>query len=522
MSLPTFPLSQTIRNIAHLSDHQVSQIENMRSFSGYTRTLISGLLSNDVLEARPVNDNDTLFFDELNAFLQAEGESPIELNEHMFVPKQLSELLVELFDGRVLNEQEHIFNTSDDAKDRGANPERQRHVANLFQAISDYYEAEQPDKAPQEKTLRLWKREMVADEQGQLQAELKEVDRIDFNEYAVLSMGGVTCQHTNPQYMNGMMKQAEEMLGGKEIYQQPINGKKIAMYCISYEPRNRMSFNAEIHAANADVNHYISEEATEFVRATLLPSLGLEQGHTLKSSAELRSCLRKLNLFSSSYGTTMVLQLRNAVSEALLEAGYDKAQVREALSEVYSLNIHPTCHIEETIPESGSFSSIYVVSQNDVTTRSRTDHLRLIPSGKTPPSLIPVNEQTVIMYRDTPTEAIELTSDAIHAAEEGGEPRGNGHLLGKSGFQKGHDTRLEILPSTQPDGTRFDFAGPIQQTLRRGVFATTLNVMDTLRLGKEKMLGWVEQAGASRNKGKRLERKGHVRMTNAEADALMR
>ncbi len=443
------------RNAFYTQTHKVyEEIGEQETFSRFVRELVLWLLDKKGSPQAEIVPADRSFFNALNEFLKSEGEGPILLEGYQTLPSDFMDALRFLMDGKELNKSENVFNTGADARNRGVSDERQRHLAKLYRAISDYRIAKDKSYNPQEPSIKLWRQEVEFDTKGCVTRTINEVNQLDFDDHTILLVPGMSSTHDKMPLIQNQLRDVEVLLGGESIYkvQRP---RKYTLYTLSYSYEDRMAYNADIHETNANPNKHIKPAMQAFVDEMLLPSLGICSEQPKKSLVNLKKALCNLNLYSLSYGTVMALQMRNAITKRLQVYGYSDEMIREALPLVSSLNICPTSRIDMPLPEAGSFSSIYAVSPGDLVAQSRAEYESLVPDGATLPLRQKVNDHTMLYWRETPVMGVDLTRLAHADADDTHE---QWFLPSSTTAQPRHDTRLmtrKVMGMAGANGVRY-------------------------------------------------------------------
>ncbi len=382
-----------------------------RFVDGFRGQILSHLTDTGVSRHARTSVDDR-FLKALDHFLEAEKSSG--LDPALFdqgVPDDFPIFIASLMNVRSMNQEENSYNTGADALDRISSPERNQHHADLLFAMDRYlidsgmpYQIRNGDvvlnEVKEEDTKpRLWKRVVEKAEDGKFVSRLEEADAIDFSKKPVLCFGNARTLNNDPREIAGMMKQVETTIGGPGIYEQKGKNEGIEIYCISYPLQNYVRTSADVCAGNAAPDTYISPDAQNTFDRFLKPSLETNLPE-LPDVGVLNSVLRKWNLFSYSFGTSIVKQLRNATVDCLHEKGYTTAQIKQALAEAYSMNVNPVVNLKDPHP-CGSFSSVYVVSQNDLISKSRGYYQQYI-GDQTAPAVIPVSDNELLVWTDGP------------------------------------------------------------------------------------------------------------------------
>ncbi|MBN67461.1 MAG: hypothetical protein CMM94_07860 [Rickettsiales bacterium] len=381
------------------------------SFAAWLAATTRSLLTQNATDAAAPSDDLQPVIDAINAYLRLDGEEEVTL-----VPCDTQEVvrgLSAFLDINRLNQTQNVFNCGADAERRVESAEHNVALANLVSALDD---ALRKQKHPimledgvmeahalpaDNDDVKVWKRTVEKMPDGTWQSSIEEVDHIDFEHTPIICAGGARCLHANPKTINGFMKQAELALGGLEIYQPGITEKPIELYAVSYPVAHRTRINAQTFAYNADPDTEISEQAQAFSDRFILPYLQGEAGERLPLK-ELKLHLRKFNFFAYSYGTCFVKEVCNALSQGLLNKGYSASQVREALAEVYAMNLNATCRLDDEKP-CGNFSSIYVVSKQDATAQSRANYAKYFKHKEAQlPAVYPVSENELLIWTNHP------------------------------------------------------------------------------------------------------------------------
>lgn len=348
---------------------------------------------------------------ETNAFLEDNAVDPIELPDVLAVNPAFGEALVKFFNE--INHYSNPLNERGFPSDANARDAANLAFSRLYQGVSDYLHnthvpirrkgIELEPETTAEPTIKLWRRHVTQQADGSYTSHVEEVDRIDTSLKSVICVGGTASIHGHLPSINGLMKVAETKLGGPEIHDEGV-----ALYCVSYPKAHRPSFFADTHHYNADPEHYYSDSAKAFANSLVMPAIDAlpEPNPEL-----LKEAFANINLFAYSYGTVFVQEVRNYLSQQLLERGYKAADIRDIFAEVYAMNIGPTCRLD-AVKETGNFSSVYVLSPHDLNVRSRThNHVflnALTTSGK---RMKPLSENELLIYSDAPLEASFIDYD---------------------------------------------------------------------------------------------------------------
>lgn len=382
-----------------------------------------------------------------NAFLKESAVEPIELPEGAAVRPTFGEALVEFF-----NEINHYTNPMNEQGFPCNEPEREQAnmaLSKLYYSVSEYLHATHvpitrkgvsfmPEVKP-EPFIKMWRRRVERQEDGSFQSHVEEVEGIDFSKKAVICVGGTASIHGHMPSINGLMKVAEGKLGGPEIHEEGVE-----LYCVSYPAAHRPSFFAETHHYNADPEYYYSETARQFADTLLMPAIDKVAHPNL---AQLKEVFSKVNLFAYSYGTVFVQEVRNYLSETLLEKGYDAREVKDVFAEAYAMNIGPTCRLD-VVKTTGNFSSVYVLSPGDLNVRSKThNHVFLNAMATSGKRMKPLSENELLIYSEAP----ETGSFIDYGVGNATPAKGSGFQASRDNPSR-HDLKFYTEPSANEEG----------------------------------------------------------------------
>lgn len=433
-------------------------------------------------EVRPLDQDDKAFLLSVNVFLKAEGLREVKWQEEACIASDFEAQIREKLHYKNLCSLDHAFMHPDEVRSRANNPVRQQNLAGLYAALHRYRLAKDTHFDPQEETLKLWRQDVSLNHDGSYSAHINEAQEIDFNDRIVLIAPGSSTLHDRQDGLASYFQQVELMLGGERIYDKD-NSNKTTLYSLTYPYLGRAAQDADIYQTNAAPYEHISPMAQHFVDETLLPSLGVSANSTL-STAQLKQALGKLRLYTISYGSVVIEQVRNAMGKTLLSYGYSKEQLAQAMPQVYVLNNNPVHRLQRNLPETGAFSSVNAVSANDIVSYGHADYGAFVGdeveqgkevSGKR------INAHTWLNWSVRPVAGINLDkleaghtgqiADAKHEAErkrpmyEWEVPRG--HLT-----QLGHHSELTgntIMSAGKHGQISYHSATPIQNSLRWAV-----------------------------------------------------
>jgi hypothetical protein len=392
----------------------------------------------------------------LNEFCVAEKQPSIDVDAIKVIPNNAIKQLRYYLDSSYIDMTPNAFNTSKDARERGLSSERQQNLANLYSALHRYIDEKRGGQASSALSMRLWRK----DTEGGAPSE---ENTIDFNnEKVILLLPGMTSMHSKLSQIQKYWRDIEVLLGPRD--------EKIQLYSLTYPSEGRMALHADTHQTNAAPNSHAKPQVREFVEQTLLPSLGVHEGDAPLSPVQLTSKLRKLNMYTISYGSCIALQIRNAMAEQLLGFGYDAATIKQAMKSVFCQNVNPACRIDQEPPETGNFTGIYVVSPHDITSRSRANYEDLVPEGEAPPTLVKnVRPNTHLLWRESPLAGLNLRTMTQAKPEDAHLPVSfptNKHPL------LGHDHEASTHDVAEPlahGAVRHHYAAPLANPLRRAV-----------------------------------------------------
>lgn len=365
------------------------------------------------------------FLERANAFFQENEVEPIKVPASVSVKPSFGHALVEFF-----NEINHYPNPMNDPAFMAEKSREQRanlSLGQLYYTVSEYLHALHvpidrkgvqviPDEKP-EQDIKLWRRVVEPKSDGSYASHIEEVSAIDPSKKAVICVGGTASIHGHVPSINGLMKIAEKKLGGPEIYNEGLE-----LYCVSYPAAHRPSFFADTHHYNANPEFYYSKPAQQFADRLIIPGIDSARHPDVE---HLKEVFSRLNIFAYSYGTVFVQEVRNYLSEQLLARGYEKDQVAEVFAEAYAMNIGPTCRLDVR-KETGNFSSVYVLSPNDLNVRSKThNHVLVNALATANRRMKPLSENELLIYSDAPLEGEFITpydeKKATHSASGGGQ-----------------------------------------------------------------------------------------------------
>ncbi|MCI5049040.1 MAG: hypothetical protein MRY32_01735 [Rickettsiales bacterium] len=372
-------------------------------FAEYAKELFLNALDEDADQRISPEREDLTFLKAFNIYLESEGVEAIAKDRLQNMPSDFALRMSIALDNRALSKSHNPFNSGDHVKPRVQSYTRNTRFGEMLEALYHYVDHVSPkDKPDDNESPHLWKR-VVHEVDGKYKSELVRVDHVDPNEHAVVCFSGILAMHHDKRALNGMMKQIEKLLGGPEIYQSKDGDKPYGVYLLSYPDDHRIRYNVDLVKTNADPIHHSCSYAKRFVDEMLIPSYGLDQEPM--NEATLKSCMRKMNFFTYSYGAAFVKEVRNLLSDYLHERGFDDAQIKRAFAECYCLNVHPTARIDTPHP-CGDFSSVYVVSSEDILAPARADYTVHVPDANKVPSLVPIDDNQLLIWTKNPVRGV--------------------------------------------------------------------------------------------------------------------
>ncbi len=438
-------------------------------FAAFLRRLMLLLLEDEQQKVpkQPQAEHDHVFLQSVDAFLTAEGEEQIAWPQDKPVPEALEKAMHEFLGAPALNAQRHVFNTGADARERGQNSTRQRHLSDLFTAASEYYVGRHPNHE-RNPHIRLWKKEVTVENGKVVESAIREVDRLDMSNHAIVRLPGINNIHSRADKRDYFLHSTELMMGGDAIYTAPEKEGRYSVYIVSYPYQNRMAFTADIHRYNADAS-YVAPNIQQFVDEVLLPSFEIDEGTPRKVAGQLKTDFRHLTLLSHSYGSVAALQMQQAMANRMQELGYDAQTLRQALPAIYHQSIFPVHCIREDVPKAGSFSHFYVASSNDLNALSRANYLDLAPQTHRGAGNQVINAHSMMRWMHAPIKGVDLTlrdkgDQQAYKTEQWGEMLQLPYRV----KQQGHAPELGAHDVQTSDGKRFS-NGIIRYAFKRGV-----------------------------------------------------
>ncbi|GEM_PF-4772324 len=361
---------------------------------------------------------DEAFLDRLNHFLRQEGERIIDWDNTTHLPDAFASSISRALDVGYLNQMESVFNEGGDRLARVMGHSHNQHLGEFYTALSEYMTARKepfqvgrdnffaPDTLDEAMWRpQLWRREMQPDAQGKLKSKLVKVDAIDWSKRPVMCMGGIGCVGMNPAELNGVMRQAEQLLGGDDIYRAD-SSKDVELYCISYPALYRAMMNAQVLLYNADPEHYRIPFMQDVYTQLFKPEIDKVFESAGDTIAQLRKVMRKWNFYTTSYGAVCVKSLARIVAEDLQKRGLQPDQIRPLLAEVFCLNTNPVARPDDHAL-CGNFSSVNLVSRNDRTVRSRAYY----PQQDMPVAgrrIVPLSDNELLIWDEYPRSALRI------------------------------------------------------------------------------------------------------------------
>lgn len=387
------------------------------TFAHYVSALAQAAMDS-AEEKRLLMPEDDRFFQALNRYLAAENAPLVDETAYAGLPVDFARQMHAGLDIGALNQTDNVFNEGADFAARVRSPQRTMALAALYESLAVYMQANNEavqvgrglsvagdsDEARHTK-VQLWRRDIRKTADGRTISELVPADQIDWSKKPVVCMGGIGSMAMNPAELNGLMKQAEQLLGGMEMYEK-MQGKDVQLYCLSYPLQYRARMNAQVLSFNADPDQYVipfmRQAYAQYWQPVVAAMLEQSEGDI---SAGLRSALRKWNFFTTSYGSVCVKSLSTLLAEDLLSYGMKPEQIKPLLAEVFALNANPVNRLDDT-KACGNFSAIHLVSRNDRTVRSRANHQEHYPSDDHAEHIIPVSENELLLWSDHPRSGL--------------------------------------------------------------------------------------------------------------------
>lgn len=342
----------------------------------YGRALMQELLSAHRLSAPPQEELFSLI-EGINSFFLSQGVAPLTLQDTPAVAPGFAEALLERMN--TLTHQLNPFTSNHHLPSVLTDSKAHHWLAGFYEHISDYLLAThtpinrknvsiQPDSASTASAIQIWKYTKEETAEGS-RYHMEPVDAIDFSRKTVLCFGGTAAIHGHEQALGGLIRIAEEKLGDTAIHEEGME-----LYGISYPTFHRPYFFADTHRYNSDPESYYNATARDCIHKLVFPLLE-EIAHP--DETRLKQLFGQLNFFAYSYGTIFVQQLRNCLEDLLKGLGYDSRTIEHCFAEAYAMHIGATCRLDIT-REAGNFSSVYIVSPEDLSVASKTSTLPLI------------------------------------------------------------------------------------------------------------------------------------------------
>jgi hypothetical protein len=384
---------------------------------------------------RAATPQDQALIDAINRFTAPDHIAPLALPRK--IPEHFDTQLRELF--YWVNSEESPYTTIYESGETPSTPIEPRYEA-LTLAVDQYLHVSNTsimsgtnefplrDIPSDNERPRLWRRRIETGPDGAPKSVFEEVDTIDFTKKAVIGFGGVTQFHGNPRIINGFLKQMESAMGGPDIYDHGVE-----LYAISYPVAHRTRYHADTYRYNAEPNSHVSQPAQQFTEKHIMP--WLMDGSAHPSVDSLRKRFAALNFFGYSYGTVFVKEVSNAVTERLQAAGYSQQDISHVMANGYALNVGQTARIDIRKPL-GDFSSVYVVSPNDIASRSKSN---LQPYFARDGEVIPVSDNEMFIKSHAPKQGIFLNPD-------GSMPEGRNAQPLPTPSLPGHNVRAYTQP----------------------------------------------------------------------------
>gem|GEM_PF-4458580 len=384
-------------------------------------------------------------------------------------PRQISEAqwdaMLPLFSHQKLMQVEHhVYHTGVDAERRCVDAQEMRMLGGVIDAALALQTHRQPP--PSAESQEMHSMHFDAETQG-----VKEVSQLPKDAPLVLILSGGTVQYDNPTAMRGIGRLVHQMLTVDDAIPKSREGKAPQLVVLTHPKSDLIRFHAEHLRANADPNAFRMPHVDRWVKQTLLPALG-ETGEALQSPANLKRACGRLRFYSTSYGTIVQLALRNALAAELRERGHAVSTIRDGLAEVFALQAFPTVRLDVPLPETGAFSTLNLVSTQDEASRVRGNYGRLVPPGEQAPTLVPINEQTLLYWKHEPVEGYDMTRFDEESYRRFGTPRKVSEADGIRANYRGHNPVLsasDIVWQDSEGNYQFTDNLPVRNALRNSI-----------------------------------------------------
>lgn len=444
------------------------------------------------------------FLDRFNQFLTLEGEPPLMVAPDARLPADFSQRVADAFDQMHLNQHDNAFNAARKQATRESERTRNACMADFYEAIATLLEAEHAPYTIVGNSIamdavdaadhrsRLWKRVVHREAGGELRATLEPVDHIDFSRRPVICFGGNNGNNLSHPSLMHTMKNAEQALGGFDIYNEDSGCDDIDIYIIGHPACHRARSNTESFRFNANPEGYsvswVRESFSRYFKPFIEDAIAKDSAHTL---APLKAAARKLNFFSNSFGSCCIKSVRNEMAALLHERGYSNAEIKEVFTEVCAVMVDASALLDYTPPE-GNFSAVYVLSRNDRFVRARSDYQRFVdPDTLTRfPAIrpLPHSDNELLVIVDAPVRGVVWNPVEMARDQEAGkppraaeiQPRGwvatdrSGHNLSLSNSRIAEISDEPIVRYSSPDLTEYALRNALQRPDHLGDVASLL------------------------------------------------
>lgn len=292
----------------------------------------------------------------VNVFLAANNLEPIDY-QNTFSGEDFDNKIKDLF----LNVQNH--NPGIVSSNLASNPEYNRHMAELFDAVNFYLiDSGAPIKSFDPQNLYPTDEHPESSYPELVSNSSNAVGALNPEKPVLLCFGGGHASRGNDKIIDGMKKIIQELLD------EPVDCENHTDFFIMPYPRTFMAYCfAHISRYNAEPETYHSPYASHFVSKYLMPFISRYneemQSYERLPIDEMIGKISNINLFGYSYGGVFIQELCNALQKTMQQIGYESEEIRLGLSQVFALTVGNSCRIVEK--SQGNFSQCHLISRSD-------------------------------------------------------------------------------------------------------------------------------------------------------------
>lgn len=209
----------------------------------------------------------------------------------------------------------------------------------------------------------LWKR--TRDEAGKSVLHQIDLDTVQIKSPTLVYLSGFPATDNRPGFIAGSIKRMEELTKGHAESNPDLN-----IYAWSYS-NLRNVFN--VIAYNLRPATYASPDGRKIADKLILPLVSAN-GAPLTEEAASKN-LRNLTFFGFSAGTGLAQQVYNAALQGMQKTGWKKERAQKMLNEIPLVCVG---NVSRPTKEKGRFTTVYLVGNNDITTRLKNRVFRAL------------------------------------------------------------------------------------------------------------------------------------------------